>query len=161
MTLTTLSEQLVRVLSARGLTLATAESCTGGLIAKCITDVAGSSACFGYGWVTYSNDAKQALLGVPAADIESAGAVSEVVVRAMARGARRAANANMSVAVSGVAGPDGGTADKPVGTVWFAWTLASGEVVAERCVFAGDRLAVREATANYAMTRLLASVADG
>lgn len=140
--------------------MATAESCTGGLIAKCITDVAGSSACFGYGWVTYSNEAKQALLGVPAAIIETEGAVSEAVVLAMASGARLAANANMSVAVSGVAGPDGGSAKKPVGTVWFGWTLATGDLVAERCVFPGDRSAIREATASHAMNRLLSSLAE-
>ncbi len=129
-----------------GMTLATAESCTGGWIAKAITDIAGSSACLGYGFVTYSNDAKTAQLGVQPATIESYGAVSESTVREMAEGALEVSGADCSVAVSGIAGPSGGSAEKPVGTVWFAWSCGGGNVMrtdAELHQLAGDREAVR------------------
>ena len=117
-----------------GLTLATAESCTGGWIAKAITDIAGSSACLGYGLVTYSNAAKSALLGVKPATLESFGAVSEPTVREMAEGVLEVSGANCSVAVSGIAGPSGGSAEKPVGTVWFGVAL-EGECHAVRRQF--------------------------
>ncbi len=129
-----------------GLTLATAESCTGGWIAKAITDIAGSSACLGYGLVTYSNAAKSALLGVQPATLESFGAVSEPTVREMAEGVLEVSGANCSVAVSGIAGPSGGSAEKPVGTVWFAWSCVGENVIqtdAEMHQLTGDREAVR------------------
>jgi nicotinamide-nucleotide amidase len=140
-------------------TLATAESCTGGWIAKALTDVAGSSAWFGWGVVTYSNEAKQSLLGVPAAVLEIHGAVSEPVVRAMAEGALAASGAGHAVAVSGVAGPDGGTADKPVGTVWFAWARRAADGPRVRSAvhrFDGDRAAVRRQSVRAALEGVLA-----
>ncbi|WCM87935.1 CinA family protein [Acidovorax sp. NCPPB 3576] len=133
--------------------LATAESCTGGLIAGACTDLAGSSRWFERGFVTYSNAAKADLLGVPAALIEAHGAVSEPVARAMAEGAVTRSLAQVSVAVTGVAGPGGGSADKPVGTVWFGWSVA-GVVRSEVVRFAGDRAAVRAATVRHALARL-------
>lgn len=149
-----LSAELVTSLVADGKTLSTAESCTGGWIAKAITDVPGSSAVFGYGWVSYSNDAKASLLGVAAATLEAHGAVSEATVRAMAEGAARLSGSDLGVAVSGIAGPDGGSPDKPVGTVWFAWTVRQGdrlETVAESLRISGDRNTVRRATVLHAL----------
>ena len=134
--------------------LAVAESCTGGMIAAACTDVSGSSQWFERGFVTYSNDAKAEMLGVPAGLIEEHGAVSEAVARAMADGALTHSRAQVSLAVTGVAGPTGGSADKPVGTVWFAWCVG-GETHSEMQHFAGDRAAVRAATVRYAMQRLL------
>ncbi|WP_353363091.1 CinA family protein [Acidovorax sp. FG27] len=133
--------------------LATAESCTGGLIAAACTDLAGSSAWFERGFVTYSNDAKTELLGVPADLIAAHGAVSEPVARAMAEGAVDRSSASVAVAVTGVAGPGGGSADKPVGTVWFGWCVG-GETVTQRCRFDGDRAAVRAQTVAHAVRRL-------
>lgn len=138
--------------------LATAESCTGGLIAAACTDLAGSSNWFERGFVTYSNAAKTELLGVPAELIEHHGAVSEVVARAMAAGALTHSHAQVSVAVTGVAGPGGGSADKPVGTVWFGWATPAG-VTSEVRHFAGDRAAVRAATVHHALARLLVLLA--
>lgn len=146
--------QIATVLTARGWHLATAESCTGGLIAATCTEVSGSSNWFERGWVTYSNAAKTSELGVGSALIAQHGAVSEPVARAMASGALQHANAQVSVAVTGVAGPTGGSPDKPVGTVWLAWGLPQG-VVSERCLFGGDRQAVRQATVAHALQRLL------
>lgn len=133
--------------------LTTAESCTGGLIAATCTDLAGSSAWFERGFVTYSNAAKCELLGVDARLIEQHGAVSEPVARAMAVGALTHSRAQVAIAVTGVAGPSGGSADKPVGTVWFGFALPSG-VVTEVQHFAGDRAAVRQATVRHALTRV-------
>ena len=138
--------------------LATAESCTGGLIAACCTDIAGSSDWFDRGFVTYSNAAKTEMLGVPAALIEAHGAVSEPVARAMAEGAVAHAHAQVSVAVTGVAGPTGGSADKPVGMVWFGWCVA-GQTHSQVQHFAGDRAAVRAATVRHALARLQALLA--
>ena len=135
-------------------TLATAESCTGGMIAAACTDLAGSSQWFERGFITYSNEAKAEMLGVPAALIEQHGAVSEPVARAMADGALAHSRAHVSLAVTGVAGPTGGSADKPVGTVWLAWSV-NGETHSEMQHFAGDRAAVRTATLRYALKRLL------
>ena len=135
--------------------MATAESCTGGLIAGACTDLAGSSAWFERGFVTYSNAAKIELLGVDAALINTHGAVSEAVARAMASGALQRSHAQVSVAVTGVAGPTGGSADKPVGTVWFGWATPAG-VSAEHQRFDGDRAAVRQATVAHALAGLLA-----
>lgn len=154
-TASTLTEALGAKLQARGYQLATAESCTGGLIAATCTSLSGSSLWFERGWVTYSNQAKTTELGVDSNLITQHGAVSEAVARAMASGALQHANAQVSVAVTGVAGPTGGSPDKPVGTVWLAWGLPQG-VVSERRVFSGDRDAVRQATVLYALERLLA-----
>ena len=134
--------------------LATAESCTGGLIAAACTDLAGSSAWFERGFVTYSNAAKTDLLGVDAALIDQWGAVSEPVARAMALGAIAHSKAQVSIAVTGVAGPSGGSADKPVGTVWFGWSVGS-LVTSERMLFEGDRAAVRAATVRHGLSRLI------
>ena len=134
--------------------LATAESCTGGLIAAACTNLAGSSRWFERGFVSYSNEAKTELLGVDAALIEANGAVSEPVVRAMASGAVLRSRAQVGIAVTGVAGPDGGSADKPVGTVWFGFSVG-GNVTSEMLRFDGDRAAVRGATVSHALRRLL------
>ena len=150
----------VQALASRALAcqwqIATAESCTGGLIAAACTDLAGSSAWFERGFVTYSNEAKVELLGVDAALIAAHGAVSEAVARAMAEGALAHARAHLAVAVTGIAGPSGGSADKPVGTVWLAWALRGGVTQAERRVFPGDRAAVRAQTCALALAGLLA-----
>jgi nicotinamide-nucleotide amidase len=133
-------------LRARGIMLATAESCTGGLIAAALTEIAGSSDVVDRGFVTYSNAAKTELLGVPAGMIAADGAVSQTVAAAMAEGALARSAAQITVAVTGVAGPGGGSAEKPVGTVWFGCALRGGETVTERQVFPGDRAAIRGAT---------------
>jgi nicotinamide-nucleotide amidase len=138
--------------------LATAESCTGGLIAGACTDLAGSSAWFERGFVTYSNAAKTEMLGVDAALIDTHGAVSEPVVRAMVQGALLHSHAQVAVAVTGVAGPTGGSAEKPVGTVWFGWATPAG-VHTEVQHFGGDRAAVRGATVQHALARLAALLA--
>ena len=148
--ITPLAERLL----AQRLMLATAESCTGGMIAAACTDLAGSSAWFERGFVSYSNEAKTELLGVPAELIAAHGAVSEPVARAMASGALAHSRAQVAVAVTGVAGPSGGSADKPVGTVWFAWATPQG-LCSERQVFAGDRAAVRQATVDHGLKGLL------
>ena len=150
-----LVEQLAIRLRERGLMMATAESCTGGLIAGACTDLSGSSEWFERGMVSYSNAAKTALLGVPATLIETEGAVSEAVARAMASGALTHSDAQCAVAVTGIAGPTGGSAEKPVGTVWFAWATPQG-VFSERQHFSGDRSTVRQATVVHALTGLLA-----
>lgn len=148
---------LADALRARGLHLATAESCTGGLIAAACTDLAGSSDWFERGFVTYSNRAKTELLGVPEALLAAHGAVSEPVARAMAMGALQRSRAQCSVAVTGIAGPGGGSAGKPVGTVWFGWCIA-GQTHAERMLFTGDRAQVRAATVAHALQRLLLQI---
>lgn len=148
-----LTRQLAGLLLAKGHMMATAESCTGGMIAAACTDLAGSSAWFERGFVTYSNEAKTELLGVPAALITEHGAVSEPVVRAMAEGALRHARAHIAVAVTGVAGPGGGSTDKPVGSVWFGWATAAG-VKTQLRHFDGDRQQVRQATVRHALQGL-------
>lgn len=142
------------LLLKNGWMLASAESCTGGLIAACCTDLAGSSQWFERGFVTYSNAAKTELLGVDAALLEQHGAVSEPVARAMAQGALAHSQAHVAVAVTGIAGPTGGSADKPVGTVWLAWATPQG-VSVELQHFAGDRAAVRNATVQHALLGLV------
>ena len=139
----------------RGWVMATAESCTGGWIAKCCTDRAGSSAWFERGVVSYSNRAKHELLGVETALLEGEGAVSRAVAQQMAAGARRRAGVDVALAVTGIAGPDGGSADKPVGTVWFAWAVNAQPVDAERVAFSGDREAVRRQTVAHALQGLI------
>ena len=146
--------QLAALLTARGWMLASAESCTGGMIAAACTDLAGSSAWFERGFVSYSNAAKTELLGVPTGLIATHGAVSEAVARAMAQGALAHAHAQCAVAVTGVAGPSGGSADKPVGTVWFAWATPGG-LHSECQRFDGGRAAVRSATVEHSLRTLM------
>lgn len=144
----------------RGWLLCTAESCTGGLIAAACTDRAGSSAWFERGFVTYSNQAKTELLDVPERVLRRAGAVCGPVARAMAEGALRHSRAQVAVAVTGVAGPGGGSPAKPVGTVWFGYALP-GRVLTEKCRFDGDRAAVRLATVQHALSRLATLLQPG
>ena len=153
--LAVLAVELGRELEAGGLTLALAESCTGGWIAKVNTDVAGSSLWFDRGFVANSNEAKQGKLGVAAATLSRFGAVSEEVVRAMAEGALVHSRADLSIAVSGVAGPTGGSAEKPLGSVCFAWARRDGGVVTEQRRFLGDREAVRRQAVVHALRGLL------
>lgn len=154
-TLHELSVAIGARLKVHGQWITCAESCTGGGIAKAITDIAGSSAYFDRGFVTYSNAAKHDLLGVASATLEAHGAVSEEVVREMAQGALHAANADLALAVSGIAGPDGGSVEKPVGTVWFGFAGRSGKVLARKVRFDGDRNAVREQTIAYSLQTAL------
>jgi nicotinamide-nucleotide amidase len=160
-----LTEKLAEVLQQHGWMLATAESCTGGMIAANCTNLSGSSHWFERGFVTYSNEAKHEMLGVDSVLISEHGAVSEPVAQAMALGAMRRSQAQVTLAVTGVAGPTGGSADKPVGTVWFAWATPSDTgptlgaetawVKTECMQFNGDRAAVREAAAQHALRTLL------
>jgi nicotinamide-nucleotide amidase len=153
-----IAERVGERLLKDGRTVTTAESCTGGWIAKALTDVPGSSRWFGEGFVTYSNEAKMRRLGVPRSSLRTYGAVSEAVARAMVRGAIKRAGASEAVAVTGIAGPDGGLPGKPVGTVWFCWAKRHGGrlfLKVERKRFRGDREAVRRKTVRWALTRLL------
>lgn len=143
------------VLSARGWRLATAESCTGGWAAQAVTAVPGSSVWFDRGFVTYSNEAKLEMLGVQADTLASFGAVSEATVREMAAGALARSRAQAAFAISGIAGPTGGSAEKPVGTVCFAWALAGKGVEALTRHFDGDRRAIRAASVREALQGLL------
>ncbi|WP_341915899.1 CinA family protein [Polaromonas sp. YR568] len=145
---------LADLLLKKGWLLATAESCTGGLISAACTDLAGSSNWFERGFVTYSNEAKTEMLGVAATLITAHGAVSEEVARAMAEGAITHSRARVAVAVTGVAGPTGGSRAKPVGTVWFGFTV-DGHISSEMQHFSGDRAAVRAATVQHALQRLV------
>ncbi len=150
----TLINKIAELALAANYQLATAESCTGGGVAKALTEVAGSSAWFTCGLVTYSNLAKQQLLDVSVTSLETYGAVSEPVVKAMVKGACEKGLANLAVAISGVAGPGGGSPEKPVGTVWLAWGTA--EVQQATCFnFSGDRRQVREASIDKALQGLL------
>ncbi|HFH2225414.1 TPA: nicotinamide-nucleotide amidase [Shigella flexneri] len=149
-----LSEQVGQALKARGATVTTAESCTGGWVAKVITDIAGSSAWFERGFVTYSNEAKAQMIGVREETLAQHGAVSEPVVVEMVIGALKAARADYAVSISGIAGPDGGSEEKPVGTVWFAFSTARGEGITRRECFSGDRDAVRRQATAYALQTL-------
>lgn len=152
-TLEALSQQCGELLQRRGWLLTTAESCTGGWVAQIITAIAGSSAWFERGFVTYSNEAKQDMLGVPSNILQQHGAVSEAVVLAMARGALQHSRAQVSIAISGIAGPTGGSATKPVGTVWIAWATPE-QLFAKLFVFNGDRQQVREQAVRVALTEL-------
>ena len=143
-----LSEQVGQALKARGATVTTAESCTGGWVAKVITDIAGSTAWFERGFVTYSNEAKAQMIGVREETLAQHGAVE------MAIGALKAARADYAVSISGIAGPDGGSEEKPVGTVWFAFATARGEGITRRECFSGDRDAVRRQATAYALQTL-------
>lgn len=158
--LITLAERLGRRCRERGLSVTAAESCTGGGVASAITAVAGSSDYFETGYVTYSNAAKARLLGVPEATLAEHGAVSREVVEAMVAGACRESGARLGVAVSGVAGPGGGSPDKPVGTVWLAWG-SEHEQQAERFHFPGDRRAVRERAVRDAIVGLIRHIEAG
>jgi nicotinamide-nucleotide amidase len=155
-----LSVQVGAALRAAKLKLATAESCTGGMIAAAITDIAGSSDWFERGLVTYSNDAKQELLGVRAATLEAFGAVSEATAREMAEGALARSPADVAVAVTGIAGPAGGSETKPVGMVCFGWARRGGATDVETLHFPGDRAAVREATVRHALRGVLERLGD-
>ena len=149
---------LIAECRARGLTLATAESCTGGLIAGVLTEIAGSSEVLDRGFVTYSNAAKSDMLGVPPELIEANGAVSSPVAASMANGALLRSQAALTVAVTGIAGPGGGSESKPVGTVWFGIAGRDAPTSTERQVFPGDRAAVRRATVERALAMLNAAV---
>lgn len=152
--ITSLAEQLGQQLLSHNATVTTAESCTGGGIAEAITRIAGSSAWFEVGFVTYSNQQKIRVLQVAESDLQRDGAVSQSVVEGMARGAQQLSGAQYAVSVSGVAGPGGGSVTKPVGTVWIAWAQAN-QVQSMRCNFAGDRQSVRQQTVQAALAGLL------
>jgi nicotinamide-nucleotide amidase len=147
----TLAEQVGAALKAHGLMLATAESCTGGGVAQAITEVAGSSAWFERGFVTYSNRSKQQMLGVNESTLMQHGAVSEATAREMVTGALQHSEAQVALAVSGIAGPDGGTPDKPAGTVWFAWGLKDGVTIARMHRLNGNRAEVRAQSVRIAL----------
>lgn len=153
-----LASKLGDLLLARQLRCTVAESCTGGSLSAAITDISGSSQWFDRGFVTYSNISKQQMLGVSSCVLASDGAVSEAVVRAMAEGALAASTANLGVAVSGIAGPDGGSPEKPVGTVWFAWASESSPTQTQRYLLVGDRLAIRQQAVNIALEGLIQAV---
>lgn len=157
--LTARATALLAACRARGWMLATAESCTGGLIAAALTEIAGSSDVVDRGFVTYSNAAKTEMLGVPAALIEQHGAVSDPVARAMAEGALRHSTADWAISVTGIAGPGGATADKPVGLVFLGTARRGGEISAERQVFSGDRHSVRRQTVERALALLTGLIA--
>jgi nicotinamide-nucleotide amidase len=153
-----LAQRVAHKLRAAERRLVTAESCSGGWVAKALTDVPGSSQWFECGYVTYSNAAKMRDLGVAAATLESFGAVSEQTVREMAEGALRVAGATVALALSGIAGPDGGTPGKPVGTVWFCAAARAGtavDIIAEERLFSGDRAFVRSHSVQHALRLIL------
>jgi nicotinamide-nucleotide amidase len=150
-----LAARLVMMCRARGVRLATAESCTGGLIAAAITAIPGSSEVLDRGFVTYSNAAKTELLGVPEGLIAAVGAVSEAVAQRMAVGAKKHAGVDLAVSVTGIAGPGGGSLEKPVGTVWFGLANHHGDVFTRHKVFAGGRDAIRAASVTFALELLL------
>lgn len=150
-----LSKTVGERLKAKGWTITCAESCTGGLVAAYLTEIAGCSAYFERGFVTYSNQAKQALLGVSASTLESRGAVSSETVIEMAKGALKAAQADIALSISGIAGPDGGTEQKPVGTVWFGWASKDGLVLSEVRQFEGGRRCVRQQAVRHALAVVL------
>ena len=154
----TLAEQVLAGHRARGWRIATAESCTGGLIAAALTAIAGSSDVVDRGFVSYSNAAKASMLGVDPGLIDSVGAVSEAVAAAMAEGALARSEADAAAAVTGIAGPGGGSADKPVGLVWFACAWRGAATVTARHVFPGDRTEIRRATVARALAMLSAGV---
>ena len=154
-TIRSLASQLGQELLARSLMMTSAESCTGGRVAGALTDIAGSSAWFERGFVTYSNHAKVEMLAIAPELIERHGAVSEEVARAMAEGALLESRAQVAVSITGIAGPGGGTRDKPVGTVCFAWVAMERRAESETVRFAGDRAAVREQSVQHALGGLL------
>ncbi len=149
--MTTLLKKVSIKLQDNNLSLASAESCTGGWLAKQVTDLAGSSSVFDRGFVTYSNQAKQDMLGVKLATLKAHGAVSEAVAKEMAEGALKYSQADITVSITGVAGPGGGTKDKPVGMVCFGWIKSGGETIVKTVLFSGDRDSVREQAVNFAL----------
>ena len=156
--ITSLTQQLAQTLLAKGFKIALAESCTGGLLAAQLTSLAGSSDWFERGFITYSNQAKEESIGVPKEVIERYGAVSEEVAKAMAEGALNHSLAQVSVAITGIAGPGGGSANKPVGMVCFAWGMLASDLVQTRSqtkYFGGDRQSIREQACVYAIESLL------
>ena len=148
------NEELVKALADKKMTVSTAESCTGGLISKLITDVSGSSDVFGYGFVTYANEAKMKILGVWDEALSQYGAVSRPVAVLMSRGARRVSKSDMAVSVTGIAGPGGGTAEKPVGLVYISLSTPDG-TICRKCNFSGTREEVRRQTAEFALNLAL------
>ena len=150
-----LAAQVGEMLKSRGLLLATAESCTGGGVAQAVTEIAGSSEWFERGFVTYANAAKVEMLGVRAETLRLHGAVSEAAVREMAEGALAHSHAHISLAVSGIAGPGGGTPEKPVGTVFFAWSIRNGATHARKHLLTGNRAEIREQSVRIALHGLL------
>jgi nicotinamide-nucleotide amidase len=146
-----LAAQVGGFLKAHGLMLTTAESCTGGGVAQAVTEISGSSAWFERGFVTYANEAKQEMLGVPLDTLLQHGAVSEAVVREMVAGALRNSHAQVALAVSGIAGPSGGTPEKPVGTIWFAWGVKDRTCIARRHHLAGNRSEIRAQSVRIAL----------
>jgi len=155
-----LTEQVGTALKNRQMTVATAESCTGGWVAQAITSVAGSSEWFDRGFVTYSNTAKQEMLGVPETVLNTHGAVSDETARLMAKGALKNSHADVSLAVTGIAGPAGATATKPVGTVHFAWASNRGSVRTKHCHLDGDRFTVRQQSVVTALQGILDLLSD-
>ena len=155
---------LAEILLAKGWKMAAAESCTGGLVCASLTELAGSSEWFERGYITYSNQAKEECLGVPTKLIETHGAVSEQVAKAMAEGARRSSGANAAIAITGIAGPTGGSAEKPVGTVCFGWAIQNdaGEnrVLTKTLHFSGDRQTIREQACDTVLTELAKLLED-
>ncbi|MDR2924563.1 MAG: CinA family protein [Azoarcus sp.] len=147
---------LAQTLSARGWRLITAESCTGGLLSGAVTGIPGSSLWFDRGFVTYSNESKMELLGVNPETLARYGAVSEETAREMANGALALSRADVSVAITGIAGPDGGSAAKPIGTVWLAWRHRQGDIQTETCRFPGNRETIRQHAVKTALERLIA-----
>ena len=154
-TLLTLAHELGTALKNKGWNLALAESCTGGWAAQSVTAIAGSSAWFDRGFVTYSNLAKQQMLGVGADTLKQYGAVSKQTAEEMALGAIAHSSADISAAITGIAGPEGGSAEKPVGTVCFGWSCKNGQILTQTEVFSGDREAVRRQAVKTALTGLL------
>jgi len=152
--LTAITQQIGEILCKKNAKLTTAESCTGGGISKAITAVSGSSQWFEFGFVTYANTAKQKLLGVSLETLDHYGAVSEQVVREMAQGAIQQSNADYAIAVSGIAGPDGGTEQKPVGTVWVCWQTPQ-QIWTQKFMLKGDRQAIRTAAIKNSLQQLL------
>jgi nicotinamide-nucleotide amidase len=150
-----LAAQVGALLKSHGMMLVTAESCTGGGIAQAITEVAGSSSWFERGFVTYSNLSKQQMLGVRETTLNQHGAVSEMTVLEMVAGALQNSAAQAALSVSGIAGPDGGTDEKPVGTVWFAWGIKNGEAVAKRYQLSGNRAEVRAQAVHVALQGMI------
>ena len=155
-----LTKQVAQLLLDRGCLLSTAESCTGGWVAKCCTDIAGSSAWFDCGFVTYSNQSKQHMLSVDITTLETFGAVSEQTVIEMANGAINNSCAHISVAISGIAGPDGGSKDKPVGTVCFAWSIKNNSTITEQHHLKGDRNTVRRQAVMIALQGIIKNARD-
>ena len=156
--LSKLAEQVGAALKSRGLMLATAESCTGGWVGEVVTSVAGSSHWYDRGFITYTNESKQEMLGVSANTLAEYGAVSEQTVREMAAGALKHSRAHITLAISGIAGPGGGSPDKPVGTVCVAWTMRNGVEQSQTMHFQGDRVAVRQQAVVAALQGLLRGI---